>query len=181
MNRRPDVQLRSIDTILDRFERRRSNLAAEFPPDFWHGDAKLSEIYDEFGEEWVEDTAFVQHHCDDRGRPVAVSIATFRDWFLTVEHRSVQDGDDGALKQWLRERLADRRTVIELRMRPTDGAGIDSTRWIDLNCSARRLGELERQVLHVVRDGADDWSTIGQTNLLSVITLCARLGVNRLH
>jgi hypothetical protein len=179
---RPDLQLRPINSILDRFERRRSNQRAEFPPDFLHGDATVSEIYETFGEEWVHNTVFVQHRCDERGRAVAVSVASFDDWFLTVEHRTIEEGETAAsLKEWLRERIGTRRTVIELRTVAMDAIGIDSPRWIDLNCSNRRLRELERQVLGVVRDGADDWGTVAQTDLLSVITLCARLGVSRLH
>jgi hypothetical protein len=59
--------------------------------------------------------------------------------------------------------------------------GLGGSRWIDLHCSVARFLELERAVLRVHRDGAPDWATDAQTNLLSLITLCARLGVERLN
>ncbi len=181
-DRRLDV--RTIDSILDRSERRRSNRVAEFPPDFLHGEATLDELYDAFGEEWVESAAFVQYHATPTGTPVAISVATFTDWFLTVEHLAVDDHeslDAGSLQRWLRSRLVDRSVVVELQTTPTEPLDFAASRWIDVHCPVHRLIELERTFLRVHRDGCHDWVVSAQTNLLSLITLCARLGTERVN
>lgn len=180
----PRLSTHTIDTILDRRDRRRSNRVAEFPPDFVHGDASLDEIYEAFGEEWVENAAFVQYHAAPNGVPVAVSVATFQDWFLTVEHLAIDDHetlDAMSLQRWLRGRLGERRVVVELQLTPSEPLHFGGSRWIDVHCPTHRLIELERTFLHVHRDGCHDWVTSAQTNLLSLITLCARLGMERVN
>lgn len=170
--------------LLDRHEQRRSHRIAEFPPDFMHGEATLDEIYEAFGEEWVHGAAFVQHHATLDGRPSAVSVATFTDWFLTVEHLTLDDHDlldAHSLNRWMRARFGERRVVVELQSLPVDSPRLSGSHWIDLHCSVARFLELERTVLRVHRDGAPDWATNAQTNLLSLIILCARLGVERLN
>lgn len=176
--------LTHLDQILERHDRRQSTRIAEFPPDFRHGEATLDELYEAFGEEWVEGAAFVQHHCGPDGRPYAVSIATFTDWFLRVEHVTLDDHetlDAQSLQRWMHSRLNGRRVVLELQTEPHDVRAPEGSHWLDLQCSFGRLLELERSVLHVARDGEHDWATSAQTNLLSLITLCARLGVDRLN
>ena len=181
---RPRLDLRTIDSILDRSERRRSNRIAEFPPDFLHGEASLDELYEAFGEEWVESAAFVQYQTAADGTPVAISIATFTDWFLTVEHLAIDDHETlggASLQRWLRGRLGERRVVIELQTMPAEPLAFAGSRWIDVHCPVHRLIELERTFLRVHRDGCHDWVTSAQTNLLSLITLCARLGMERVN
>lgn len=182
MNTRLDTRV--LDAILERQERRRSNRIAEFPPDHVHGDATLDEIYEAFGEQWVESAAFVQYHCTPDGRPVAVSVAMFADWFLTVEHLALDDHETLAgdsLQRWLRSRLGDRRVVVELQTMPGESLSVEGARWIDVFCPVDRLIALEASILHVHRDGLWDWATSAQTNLLSLIALCARLGVDRVN
>lgn len=175
--------LRPIDQILDRYHRRQNRLS-EFPPDFVHGDATLDELYEVFGEDWVENVAFVQHHQDQAGRMVAVSIAYFTDWFLTIEHASLDDGVDlepRSLQRWLQNRIGGRHTIIELRPEPSETPSFDGSRWIDLCCPFPRLLELERTSLFLSREDDGDWMTTAQTNLLSTIVLCARLGMERVN
>lgn len=184
MTHRLESVSRHIDTILDRFDRRQDQRVREFPPDFLHGDAQLDEVYHTLGKEWAETTAFVQHHCDANGRAFAVSVAYFNDWFLTVEHFSVEDGDSlspASLHRWLRARIGGRRFVLELQTAPAEPISFEGSRWIDIHCRPERLVELERTILHLTRDGAQDWATVAQTNLLSFVTLCARLGLERVN
>ena len=177
--------LRPIDQILERWNRRRPSRLSEFPPDFVHGDAQLDELYETFGEDWVHSVAFVQHHQSAAGRVVAVSVAYFTDWFLTIEHASLEDGTDlepRSLRRWLQNRIGGRHTVIELRPEPADiPSSFEGSRWIDLCCPLPRLLELERTALCVSREDVEDWMTAAQTNLLSTIALCARLGMERVN
>ncbi len=175
------LQLRNFDEILSRSGFDRPTNRSEFPPDFVHGDATLDEIYEAFGEEWVETAAFVQHHVDERGDVVGASVAYFDGWFLTVEHFGHEGVEARHVKEWLNARLENRRTVVELMTQPCDVPSHSGARWIDLRCSIPRLVELERSFLSVAREGSTSWRTVAQTNLLSVITLSARLGVERVH
>ena len=167
-NERLVTTTRDLDAALDRWDRRQSEQPAILPPDFLHGDTPLEALHRVYGEAWAEGVAFVQHHRDGR-----VSFAAFDDWFLTVEHSSthVPRPDD-----WLAERIAECHTVVELHLDASFLPETRNTRWIDLHCSIERLQELERTHLSVVRDGANDWRTVAQTNLLSLVTLCATFG-----
>lgn len=159
----------------------------EFPPDFIHGDATLDELYDAFGEAWAERVAFVQYHVEPGGELCGVSVAGFDDWFLAVEHTTVAEGAD----DWLADRLVNRDLVVELI---THGTRVEGTSrgWIEVRCSIERLLELEQRVLHVHREcptgrgqkeqggrdeQGDGWITHAETNMLSLVTLCARLGL----
>ena len=176
--------LRPIDQILDRYNRRRPHRLCEFPPDFTHGDATLDELYETFGEEWVENAAFVQHHTNQAGTVVAVSVAYFTDWFLTVEHASLADGADlepRSLQRWVQARIGSRHAVLELRAEPGTAPEFAGSHWIDLHCPLERLLELEREQLSLAREDVEDWMTFAQTNLLSTIVLCARLGMERVN
>ena len=171
------LQVIPVIPARDSGTRRNTRLVAEFPPDFVHGSVELQEIYAAFGEHWVGRAAFVQHHCAPGSAvPVAVSVAVFDDWFLRIEHRLSRDADG-----WLSDVIAERDLVIELHSDGHVAAGDEGARWIDLDCPSSRLQQLERRVLGLHRDGCHDWITEAETNLLSLVTLVARLGVQRIE
>lgn len=156
----------------------RGPVMCEFPPDFLHGEATLDELYDAFGERWAERVAFVQHHVMPGGTLRGASVARFNDWFLAISHATVEDvGGTLALHGWVEEQLLGREVVVELSLHPMAVEGRSKGGWIDIACAPDRLLELEQQVLHVHREGSD-WITYAETNLLSLVTLCARLGLD---
>lgn len=158
---------RDVDAAFERCTRRRSEQPAVFPPDFCHGHVPLEALHRLYGESWAEGVAFVQHHDDGR-----VSVAYFDDWFFTIEHSSNED----ALPTWLAERLEGRHTVVELHFDLRLAPQTRSSRWIDLECTPEELHRLEQEHLALCRDGARDWRTVAQTNLLSLVALCATFG-----
>lgn len=142
-----------------------------FPPDFLHGNAELDELYGSF-QEWAERFVFVRPVVVE-GVTVAMSIARFDDWFLTVEHRVGSDLDE-VEGQW------DEVTVIELALDGTTRS--DRDHWIVVACDRTRFEELEQGELDVTRDlemSETAWWQTAQTDLLSLVCLTARLG--RLH
>lgn len=142
-----------------------------FPPDFLHGNAELDELYGSF-QEWAERFVFVRPVVID-GICVAMSVARFDDWFLTVEHRVGADVDD-------LESHFEGTTVVELALDGT--VRPDRDHWIVVACDRARFEELEQGELDVTRDlemNATAWWQTAQTDLLSLVCLTARLG--RLH
>lgn len=142
-----------------------------FPPDFLHGNAELDELYGSF-DAWAERLVFVRPVVVD-GFCVALSVARFDDWFLTVEHHVGVEVD-----AWM-SGLEDV-TVIELAVEGSIGE--DREHWVVLGCDRLRLEEMEQTELDVTRDVAaieSSWWQTAQTDLLSTVCLTARLG--RLH
>jgi hypothetical protein len=174
--------VRSIDQILARRHARLRQRKQVFPPDFLHGEARVDEIYDVFGELWVEDAIFVEEICDEDGDLVAWTAAWFDGRFLNIEQAVRDEVDD------LDGRLADlvdaRRSVVKLCI---DAPKSVRDR-VDLavGCSLGRLIELEYTSLGVARDKAfsdpravysqrDDVLQDSRTSMLSLVCLCARL------
>lgn len=174
IRRNPTTVSDHIDTILERRALRIQRGVQIFPPDFIHGCATLDELHERFGA-WAEEAVFVRSLYKD-GALVAISVARFDDWFLTIEH--VSRGEVPCLDAWLRSKTADCATVIELA--PTGrSVEFDQAHWVVMDCDAERLRQLEKQVLKVTRDietSAEDWQQTAQTDLLSLVCLCARLG-----
>ncbi|MBA2662960.1 MAG: hypothetical protein H0U74_11735 [Bradymonadaceae bacterium] len=153
---------------------------------------RIEEIYASLGASWVEQALFVEPIRDAHGQLLAISVAYFNDYFLTIEQAVASEVDD--LEAWLVERALDRGTSVELVLgddygdreelpvvSPSRATGI-----IPIYCSGERLREMESALLQVTRDadcgnrGAfeDDKEAVLQdsrTNLLSLVTLSARL------
>lgn len=174
IRRNPTTVSDHIDTILERRARRIQRGTQVLPPDFVHGDATLEELHRRFGN-WAEEAAFVRSVYKD-GVLVALSVARFDDWFLTIEHVSRGEVDD--LESWLEAHTRHAASVIELA---TTGRSVrfDQDHWVVMRCDAERLRALEHATLKVTRDieaSAQDWQETAQTDLLSLVCLCARLG-----
>lgn len=169
---------RNIDDILARREARRARSERVVPPDFIHGEAKVEEIYATYGEEWVEKAAFVLFARDDDGRVTGASIATFEGYFLTLEDAP----EDCSVSVWLADKLASRRSVVAFTFDGRPGTFSPPVPAVTVHARRERFLGLENSVLRVTRDRASsqDW-TARQTDLLSFICLCARLGLSRLH
>jgi len=158
--------LRPVDEILRRHHARLREVDRMLPPDFVHGDARLDEVYDVFGEVWVEQAVFLERFDEN-----TFVVAWFDDWFLTVRRVT-----GAAPEAWIAQHLPHRRSIVELVLgdRPEVPARaghvvIATPRW--------RLLEFERDVLAVTREsfGASP-ATDAQNDLLSLVCLCARLG-----
>ncbi len=169
---------RSIDDILARREERKARLERVLPPDFVHGSVTVDEIYATYGEEWVEQAAFVMFERNASGELVRASIATFSGYFLTLEDCPEFE----EVSVWLAERLATRRSIVAMTFDGQPGAFSPPSPGVTVHAGRERFLGLERSVLRVTRDTdlLDDWSA-RQTDLLSFIGLCARLGLSRLH
>ncbi len=185
---------RSIDAILARRSRRLQDRRESFAPDFLHGAAQLDEIYRALGYGWVEQAVFVERICNNVGEVLAVSVAYFNDYFLTIEQAVVGEVDD--LDDWIEDRTVDRKTRVEFVL-IEDGAGRRNAAFsqasiegmsgvIPIFCGAKRLSDMESSLLSVTRDGnRGDRENIeydseavlqdSRTNLLSLITLFSRL------
>ncbi len=185
---------RSIDAILARRSRRLQARRESFAPDFLHGAAQLEEIYSTLGSMWVEQAAFVEPICNNAGEVLAVSIAYFNDYFLTIEQAVVGEVDD--IGEWIDERTGDRKTRVELLLVDDGGERVSKslsqvgsgrmTGLIPIFCSPKRLKEMESGLLYVTRDGnhgnrenfeyeLEAVLQDSRTNLLSLITLFPRL------
>jgi hypothetical protein len=169
---------RSIDDILARREERKARRERVFPPDFVHGAFTIDTVYETYGEEWVEQAAFVRFERDDAGVLVGASIATFSGYFLTIEDSP--EGEDTAV--WLAEKLATRRSIVALTFDGQTGSFAPPVPGVTVHARRERFFGLEQAVLRVTRDTSalDDWAA-RQTDLLTFIGLCARLGLSRLH
>ncbi len=144
-----------------------------FPPDFVHGNAELDELYGSF-DGWAERLTFVRPVFVG-GRCVAVSVARFDDWFLTIEHRRL---DELQAIEWIRRMNADQHgVVIELAL---DGAlGQIADEWVVVECNRQKLEVMECDELDVTREAGlneESWWQTAQTDLLSLVCLTARLG-----
>jgi len=144
-----------------------------FPPDFVHGNAELDELYGSF-DGWAERLTFVRP-VFVAGRCVAVSVARFDDWFLTIEHRRV---DALAAIEWVRSINAEQNgVVIELALAGSLGQLADE--WVVVECDRKKLEAMECDELDVTRDSAlneESWWQTAQTDLMSLVCLTARLG-----
>ncbi len=173
---------RSIEQILARRQDRLGRRKQVFPPDFLHGQAQLDEIYDAFGERWVERAIFVEELRDEDGDLVAWTAAWFDERFLTIEQAVRDEVDD--LGGRLAALIAGRRSVVKLCIDAPRSVRDEED--LAVRCSLGRLLELERIRLAVVRDKEfsdpravysqrDDVLQDSRTSMLSMICLCARL------
>jgi hypothetical protein len=174
--------VRSIDQILARRDARLQERKQVFPPDFLHGQARLDEVYDVFGERWVEEAIFVEEICDDDGDLVAWTAAWFEGRFLTIEQAVRDEVDD--LDGQLADLVSQRRSQVKLCIdAPKSVRDQDD---LAVRCSLGRLLELEYTRLALVRDKEfsdtraaysqrDDVLQDSRTSMLSLICLCARL------
>jgi hypothetical protein len=174
--------VRSIDHILARRHARLQERKQEFPPDFLHGEARIDEVYDVFGERWVEGAIFVEEICDEDGDLVAWTAAWFEGRFLNIE-QSVRDEVDD-LDARLAELVNARRSVVKLCIDAPKSVREEEE--LVVRCSLGRLLELEYTRLAVVRDKdfsdpraaysqRDEVLQDSRTSMLSLICLCARL------
>lgn len=183
-NETDDLRERSISAILERIESRRGEVQ-EFPPDFVHGSARLEELYEVWGEEWVEQAAFVRCTRDESGRMLEASVARFDDYFLCIEH----SGPVADAHAWLESKLGERGTIIELVADDLgEGPVEEAEHEIVIQCQRSRLTQLEVALLDVTRDFGVATSAepaarrrTAQTDLLSLVCLTARLGAESLH
>ncbi len=185
---------RSIEAILARRSRRLRARVESFAPDFLHGEAQLDEIYEVLGASWVEQAVFVEPLYNRAGKLLAVSVAYFNDYFLTIEQ--AVSGEVENVAEWLEERMRERKTRVELVVGKgiqdemeacfETSFGVDATGIIPIFCSQGRLHEMEVGLLSVTRDGdmgnrenfeqeRESVLQDSRTNLLSLITLAARL------
>lgn len=159
-------------SIMERLEDQ-SSRGHVFPPDFVHGNAELDELYGSF-EGWAERMTFVRPVFVG-GRCVAVSVARFDDWFLTIEHRRA---DALQAIEWIRSMNTEQAgMVIELALEGSLGQIADE--WIVVDCARQKLEAMECDELDVTREaGLDEepWWQTAQTDLMSLVCLTARLG-----
>ena len=129
--------------------------ASILPPDSIHGNATLEKLYATYSEEWVENAAFIVE--TENG----VAWAAFNDYFLSV-------GQGFCPTVW------DRRSIVHLtigtRSKALEGA-------INVHVSRERYSELEEGTLGVWREG----SANSTEDVLSLVCLCATLGISELH
>ncbi len=129
--------------------------ASILPPDSLHGNATLEQLYATYSEEWVENAAFIVE--TENG----VAWAAFNDYFLSV-------GEGVCPAVW------ERRSIVHLsignRKSTIDGA-------INVHVSRERYSELEEGALGVWREG----SASSAEDVLSLVCLCATLGISELH
>ncbi len=129
--------------------------ASILPPDCLHGNTTLESLYATYSEEWVENAAFIVE--TEHG----VAWAAFNDYFLSV-------GEGYCPEVW------DRRSIIHL----TIGKGAQELEGaINVLVSRKRYSELEEGALGVWREG----SASSSEDVLSLVCLCATLGVSELH
>jgi hypothetical protein len=178
---------RSIDRILARRRKRKLRRVYTRAPDVLHGDCRLDAIYREFGDDWVESTAFVERAVGRNGDELGWTVATFDERFLDiVQGVSAEVADSG---QWLDDQLGAVRRVIALDIGGRrDAAGpLEERQTIRIRATRPRLRSLEREHLKAARDrdfgrvsGADELLEErllqSRVDVMSLICLCARLG-----
>lgn len=125
------------------------------PPDSIHGNATLEMLYSTYSEEWVENAAFIVE--TENG----IAWAAFNDYFLSV-------GEGFCPAVW------DRRSIVHLSI-GTKSETIEGA--IEISVSRDRFSELENGALGVWREG----SASSQEDVMSLICLCATLGISELH
>lgn len=174
---------RNIDAILARRRERLEQRREVFPPDFIHGSARLGEVYDALGATWAEQAVFIEPIVNGAGEVVAVTIAYFDDYFMALEQAVLGEVDE--LESWLEERMAERARSVWLFV---DGRSAfdPGDKAVVIDCSLKRLLDLERSVLSLSRDidpgDRDHFEETreavlqdSRTNVLSLIALSARL------
>lgn len=168
MNTQTTITRRPVQSIYQRHLQRERSMTQTFPPDFVHGGARLDELYDTWGD-WAEKALFVRKVKDEKGRVVSTSVAYFDDWFLTLEHSRSAEVD---MEAWLAEVSEDRVTIVEL----VENETVNGPHHIQIALSQTSLQQQEYEVLHVTREeGLSFWEGV-ETDLLSLVCLCARLG-----
>lgn len=163
---------RSVPAILARKARAERQRRQEFPPDFFHGEVAVGELYESFGAPWVERALFLVE-----GEHVRTA-AYFDDYFLVVEQWV--RGEEVDYGWWIDRVSEDRDQVVRLSTGDCEDGEILGE--ICIQVERERLVELERQVLGVVRDGFLEDETVqgklrqGHVDILSLVTLTSRLG-----
>lgn len=183
IRRRPQ---RDLDEIYTRHIERSLARQESFAPDFFHGTFMLSEIYESCAQGWVDSCAFVECLLDERGELLGYTVATFEDYFLTIEHGLV--GEVADVQLWLAKLTRDRRIIVELRLHDAQ-LNLDAHQLaarqghVPIDCDLSRLQAMEQCHLQVTRDiderpraqmSLDALARHSQTNVLSLIGLCAR-------
>lgn len=177
---------RSIDRILARRRKRKQRRVYTRAPDVLHGNCRLDAIYREFGEEWVESTAFVERAVGRDGAELGWTVATFDERFLEiVQGVSAEVADPSA---WLEDQLGATGRVIALDIggRRAAAPALEERRTIRIEATRPRLRSLERTHLKAARDrdfgrvsGADELLEErllqSRVDVMSLICLCARL------
>lgn len=183
IRRRPQ---RDLDAIYSRQLKRAAGRQESFAPDFFHGAFMLAELYESCARGWVDSCAFVERLVDEDGELLGYTVASFQDYFLTVEHGLI--GEVADLPMWLAQRTARHRLVVELSISAQETTLEPSLQlaarqnYIPIACPLARLNQLERQLLQVTRDIDERPRSLmspealirqSQTNILSLIGLCA--------
>lgn len=149
--------------------RHRRRLASKcrqvLPPDAVHGEVAVGEVIDVWGRRWAHQALFVVESAG------VVTVAYFDDHFLFVEQWTPTD--EISWQQWWRSRSAGRR-VVALRLQNPGRIAEEETE-LEIAVSRRRLIELEKGVLGVTRDGEGPPKCRGELDVLSLVTLTARL------
>ena len=143
---------RSIEAILQRRQARRSERKHTHAPDVLHGDCRVDEIYETFGECWVEQTLFVERVTNRDGETFAWTVATLDGGFLEIEHAVAGEVDD--IGSWLEGRVSEKNRVVALELVADEQTGPlrGCTKVMGVESSRLRLGELEGDHLQVTRD-----------------------------
>ncbi|MFU8804746.1 MAG: hypothetical protein ACNA8W_13105 [Bradymonadaceae bacterium] len=178
---------RDIDAILKRRQDRLQQRREVFPPDFIHGEARLGEVYDVLGATWAEQALFIEPIVDTDGQVLAITVAYFDDYFMTVEQAVRGEVED--LEAWLEERAAERGRSVWLFVDGLRALSPSRSRRhsaVVIECSLERLLDMERSLLSLTRDidpgdrnrfeeTREAVLSDSRTNILSLIALSARL------
>lgn len=162
---------RSVSSILARQRRRRERHRQVFPPDFIHGNVAVADIYTSLGAPWVERALFV---IDDAE---VTTVAHFDDYFLIVEH--VENNNVTDRQQWWSQKFREHDRIVALGVE--EDSDMDDEVAVKIDVDRRRLHQLERDVLGVVREGMTGRGSLkerrcrGELDVLSLVTLTGRL------
>jgi len=177
---------RSIDRILARRRRRKRRRVFTRAPDVLHGDCRVDAIYEVFGPEWVESTAFAEPIVGRRGTELGWTVAQFDERFLRVTQGIA--AEIGDMDAWVGARLEGCRRAVVLDLAETDepvrlSVGAETT---VIETTRGRLRALEREYLRAARDRTfgrpprkgevlDERLLQSRVDVRSLICLCARL------
>ena len=141
------------------------------PPDFAHGDVAVGSVYEVLGERWASRALFA---VDDGS---VVTAAYFDDYFLVIEQWD--DQCEQSFQSWWSRRAEVRDRVITLRSSARGRSEVKAT--VNMNLNRRRLRQLERDSLGVVREsqcrgqGRSKRRRRGEVDVLSLVALTSLL------
>lgn len=147
-----DSGCRSIARILERSRARRRRRSYTRAPGFVHGNRRLDALYETFGQQWVDQTAFVERLPDGPESAGGWTVATFEDGFLTIEHGLADEV--GEFESWLADQLEEVERVVLLTVDPRSESAIPvgDVELIQVDSSRARLQQLETRDLDLTRD-----------------------------